>query len=130
SHVPRDHYACNETLINRGWEPVNAPPVSARYYTFAGDDARRAQDLQQALDNPEIKATIFARGGYGTKRIIDQLDFRKFRKNPKWVVGFSDITVLHRDIPWQFRMPTIHGQTVKSFLDATPESFETLEDAL
>ena len=130
SHVPGDISAAYETLISWGLEPVIAPSVSARYYNFAGDDARRAQDLQQALDNPEIKAIIFARGGYGTIRIIDQLDFRKFRKNPKWVVGFSDTTVLHSHIQRQFGIPTIHGQMVKSFLDASPESLETLKDAL
>lgn len=62
---------------------------------FAGNDSQRTEDLQMALNNPEIEAIICARGGYGTARIIDKIDFCGFIKNPKWVVGFSDVTVLH-----------------------------------
>ncbi|MCU0317817.1 MAG: LD-carboxypeptidase [Amoebophilaceae bacterium] len=62
---------------------------------FAGSDAQRAEDMQWALDDPTIKAVISLRGGYGTTRIVDQLDFTHFLKNPKWVIGFSDITALH-----------------------------------
>ncbi|MCF6212592.1 MAG: LD-carboxypeptidase [Flavobacteriaceae bacterium] len=61
---------------------------------FAGTDAERLSDLQRALDNPSIKAIWCARGGYGTNRIIDNLDFTEFKKHPKWVIGFSDICVL------------------------------------
>lgn len=130
SHVPTDISAAYNTLITWGLDPVIAPSVSARHYNFAGDDDLRAADLQQALDNPDIKAIICARGGYGTIRIIDRLDFQKFRKNPKWIVGFSDITVLHSHIQRQYGIPTIHGQMVKSFLDASPESLDTLRNAL
>ena len=66
-----------------------------RYGSFAGTDADRLYDLQQALDNPEIKAVFIARGGYGTTRIMDQLRLKSLRKHPKWIVGFSDITALH-----------------------------------
>ena len=62
-----------------------------RYGTFAGTDEERAEDFQRALDNPEIKAIICTRGGYGSARIIDRLDFSRFCRNPKWIVGFSDI---------------------------------------
>lgn len=62
---------------------------------FAGTDAERISDLQWALDNPEIEAIVCVRGGYGTARIIDHIDFTGFKKNPKWIVGFSDVTVLH-----------------------------------
>ncbi|MFK5890160.1 MAG: LD-carboxypeptidase [Flavobacteriaceae bacterium] len=61
---------------------------------FAGSDTERLSDLQEALDNPKIKAIWCARGGYGTNRIIDQLDFTAFKKQPKWVIGYSDITIL------------------------------------
>jgi len=61
---------------------------------FAGTDAERLSDLQEALDNPKIKAIWCARGGYGTNRIIDQLDFTAFKKQPKWVIGYSDVTIL------------------------------------
>lgn len=65
------------------------------HHQFAGTDQERAYDLQQALDNKNIKAVFCARGGYGTSRIIDLIDFTQFKSNPKWVVGFSDITLLH-----------------------------------
>ena len=77
--------------------------------TFAGTDKERLEDLQKALDDPSIKAIWCARGGYGTVRIIDDLDFTKFLETPKWIIGYSDITVLHNkvhDLGYQ----TIHGQ--------------------
>src|SRR5688572_9779570 len=61
---------------------------------LAGSDAERLADLQQMIDNPEIKAIICARGGYGTTRIVDDLNFSALYKHPKWIVGFSDITAL------------------------------------
>jgi len=65
---------------------------------FAGTDEQRSDDLQKALDNPNIKAIWSARGGYGTVRVIDNLDYSKFKKAPKWLIGYSDITALHNDI--------------------------------
>ena len=65
---------------------------------FAGTDEERCQDFQDALDNPNIKAVWAARGGYGSVRILDKLDFVKFKKNPKWIVGYSDITAFHNHI--------------------------------
>ncbi|WKK65854.1 S66 peptidase family protein [Lutimonas zeaxanthinifaciens] len=77
--------------------------------TFAGTDEERLSDLQKALDDPSIKAIWAARGGYGTVRIIDDLDFSGFAENPKWIIGYSDITVLHNklhDLGYQ----SVHGQ--------------------
>ena len=65
---------------------------------FAGTDQQRFEDMQWALDDPSIKAVMIARGGYGTTRILDRLDFSRFRKHPKWVVGFSDVTTLLHQI--------------------------------
>ena len=65
---------------------------------FAGTDAQRALDFQEALDNPAIKAIWCARGGYGTVRMIDKINFSRFEKKPKWIIGFSDVTVLHNEI--------------------------------
>ena len=76
---------------------------------FAGPDAIRAADLQAMLDDPSIKAIIPARGGYGTVRIIDQINFAGFVKNPKWIVGYSDITVLHTHIQRHFGIETLHA---------------------
>ncbi len=75
---------------------------------FAGTDNERASDFQKALDNPNIKAIWCARGGYGTVRIIDKLDFTKFKEHPKWIIGYSDITVLHNQLH-NYGYESIHG---------------------
>lgn len=76
---------------------------------FAGNDTIRAKALQLLLDDPNVKAIICARGGYGTVRIIDQLDFTNFVQHPKWIIGFSDVTVLHSHIFSHFHIPTLHA---------------------
>ncbi|MDH5396781.1 MAG: LD-carboxypeptidase [Cyclobacteriaceae bacterium] len=81
---------------------------------FAGTDGHRLEDLQWALDHPKVKAILFARGGYGTSRIIDQLNFNGFLKFPKWLIGFSDITALHLKVN-QLGVPTIHGPMALQF---------------
>ena len=65
---------------------------------FAGTDEERCEDFQNALDDPKISAIWCARGGYGTVRILDKLDYTKFKENPKWIVGYSDITALHNQV--------------------------------
>jgi len=75
---------------------------------FAGNNAERTSDFQEMLNNPTIKAIWCARGGYGTVRIIDALDFTKFKQHPKWIIGYSDITVLHSHLNI-LGFETIHG---------------------
>ncbi len=82
---------------------------------FAGKDEERVSDLQQALDNDAIKAIIVARGGYGTVRIIDKLVFNKFKHKPKWIVGFSDVTVLHSHIHQNYAIETLHAAMPLNF---------------
>ncbi|MBE0674660.1 MAG: LD-carboxypeptidase, partial [Bacteroidales bacterium] len=77
---------------------------------FAGTDALRLADIQLALDDPEVKAVFCSRGGYGLSRIIDRIDFSSFAASPKWIVGFSDVTVLHTWIASLFGIATIHGE--------------------
>ena len=77
--------------------------------TFAGTDAQRLDDMQKALDDPSIKAIWAARGGYGAVRIVDDLDFTKFFEHPKWIIGYSDITVFHNRLH-ELGYQTIHGQ--------------------
>ena len=119
-----------KTLTSWGLEVVVGNTVGTSFHQFAGDDELRAADLQWALDDPSIKAVFAARGGYGCVRIIDAIDFSQFEKHPKWLVGFSDITVLHSHIQRNFKVPTIHGQMPKSFESGTPASLETLKNAL
>lgn len=107
-----------------------SPSVSASWNTFAGTDELRQNDLQVALDDAAVKAVFAARGGYGTVRIIDGVDFTRFKKEPKWLIGFSDITVLHGHIQRQTEIPTIHGQMPKSFEKGTASSLESLRKAL
>lgn len=104
--------------------------VSSRLHTFAGSDELRQADLQKVLDDPTIKAVFAARGGYGTIRIIDKIDFTAFAESPKWLIGFSDITVLHSHIQRQLGTPTIHGQMPKTLETGSKKSIETLKNAL
>ncbi len=96
---------------------------------LAGADWQRATDLQQMLDNPAIKAVWCAKGGYGTVRIIDRIDFTKFKKKPKWFIGFSDATVLHSHIN-NLDIATLHGMVAISVGRATPEAIESFRKAL
>lgn len=97
---------------------------------LAGVDNERLPDLQAMLDDPTIKAIICARGGYGTARILDQLDFSAFRKNPKWIVGFSDITALHQSLLTR-GYQSIHGAMPILFAGPNAEpSIESLRLAL
>lgn len=113
-----------------GLEPVLGKSINAEYHQFAGTDALRTSDFQQMLDNSEIKAILCARGGYGTVRIVDRLNFSRFRQNPKWIIGFSDITVLHAHIHSNFGIETIQATMPLSFAKNTAEALQSLKDAL
>jgi muramoyltetrapeptide carboxypeptidase len=84
-------------------------------FTYGGTDDERLTDLQQMMDDPNIKAIMCARGGYGVVRIIDQLNFAQFIAQPKWLIGFSDITVLHCHINQNFGIATLHSKMCNSF---------------
>jgi muramoyltetrapeptide carboxypeptidase len=92
---------------------------------FSATDAERAADFQKALDNPNIKAIWAGRGGYGTVRILDRLDFTKFRTNPKWVIGYSDITALHSHIH-TLGFETIHAMMGTSLGEDPIEIVQTI----
>lgn len=100
------------------------------HHQFAGTDERRTEDFQQMLNDEKIKAVFCARGGYGTVRIIDEINFNEFRKNPKWIVGYSDITVLHSHLLSNHKIPTIHGTMPINFSKNTKEGLESLRKAL
>ena len=117
-------------LQSWGLEVVLGETVDASYHQFAGDDDLRARDLQRFIDDDSIKAIIAARGGYGTVRMIDKVDFSRFVQNPKWLVGFSDITVLHTHLFTNYNAQTIHGQMPVNIPDASVRSLETLRKSL
>ncbi len=97
-----------KVLESWGLDPICAPNLFAEYHQFAGTDEQRTADLQWALNDPQIKAIICARGGYGTSRIVDNINFSTLAQNPKWLVGFSDVTILHNHLN-KLGIPSIHA---------------------
>jgi muramoyltetrapeptide carboxypeptidase len=105
--------------------------IDKRDFTFGGTDEERAKDLQQMLDDPKIKAIMCARGGYGAVRIIDKLNWEKFKSKPKWIIGFSDATVFHSHLNKNLGVASIHSKMCNSFPDdwstAEPIQIESIE---
>ena len=117
-YMPLDKIStCIEQLKAWGYQVVIGKTPGNQYHYFSGTDEERLTDLQLMLDNPEIKAILFGRGGYGLSRIIDKINFDSFAKNPKWLIGYSDITVLHAHINQQLRIATIHAPMAAAFND-------------
>ncbi len=112
-----------------GLEVVLGKHVFSKHNHFAGTDEERTADLQLALDNKNVKAIWCSRGGYGTVRIIDQIDFTAFKKNPKWIIGFSDITTLHCHIH-NLGFATVHATMPGGMHSALEETKQTLYKAL
>jgi len=105
--------------------------------TFGGTDQQRTVDFQRMLEDPDIKAILCARGGYGAIRIIDRIDFSSLNKNPKWIIGFSDATVFHIHIAHNYHLATLHSKMCNSFPDnwekATSQqraTIDSIRDAL
>ena len=117
-------------LQSWGLEVVLGDTIEASYHQFSGDDALRAADMQRFIDDDSIKAIIAARGGYGTIRIIDRVNFDRLKTHPKWLLGFSDITILHTHLFANYGLQTIHGQMPVNIPDASAKSIRTLHDAL
>lgn len=120
-----------EVLKTWGLRPEKREYTTAKVGRFAGYDKWRCDDLQKVLDDPTIAAVLCSRGGYGTMRIIDKIDFTLFRKNPKWLIGFSDITVLHAALN-QKGYASIHGAMAKAIAHEgnNRKSVEALKETL
>ena len=117
-------------LQSWGLDVVLGESIGAENHQFAGPDELRRRDLQHQLDDPAIAAILCARGGYGTARIVDELDFARFQKHPKWVAGFSDITVLHCHL-LRLGYASIHGVMPLLFNQIGGEmALQTLRSAL
>lgn len=106
---------CIQKLEEWGFRIKLGSTVDLRDFTFAGADDERAADLQRMIDDPSVDAIMLGRGGYGAVRIIDRINFRKFIKRPKWVMGFSDATVLHLHLNCALGIPSIHSKMCNSF---------------
>jgi muramoyltetrapeptide carboxypeptidase len=118
-----------KTLETWGLNVRVAPHCLGRAAYFSGTDAERLADFQHGLDDPSIKAILCARGGYGCVRIVEELDWTAFQQNPKWIVGFSDVTVFHQKIN-QLGVESIHGIMPLGFTEGSMEAKETLHKAL
>lgn len=117
-----------EILESWGLQVVLSKNLFNSYHQFAGPGRERAEDLQSMLDDTSIKAIISARGGYGTLKIIDAIDFLPFIRNPKWIIGYSDITVLHSHIH-KIGIATLHATMPINFTK-NAEATESLRKAL
>ena len=104
-----------QRLDDWGFKVQLGKSVGTGQFSFSASDKIRKEDFQSMLDQPEIKAILCARGGYGAVRIIDDIDFSRFSKHPKWIIGFSDITVFHAHINSKLRIATLHSKMCNSF---------------
>lgn len=118
---------CIATLKKWGYKVVVGKTVGGKSKNyFSGTDEERLNDLQRMLDDRNIHAIIFGRGGYGTSRILDQINFTKFLKHHKWIVGFSDITILHGYLQKTLNVSSIHGPMASAFNNDKGENAYTL----
>ena len=102
-------------LESWGLHPIIGNTIDLEDNQYAGNDDERAKDLQQMLNDESIKAIFCARGGYGTVRIIDKINFNLFKKHPKWICGYSDVTILHSHINQNLNIETIHSTMLFNF---------------
>ena len=116
-------------LESWGLHVVIGKTIGIEENQLAGADWFRATDFQEMLDNPNIKAIWAAKGGYGTVRIVDRIDFTNFKKHPKWIIGFSDMTVMHSHIN-NMDIATLHAIMAISVKSATPEAISSFRKAL
>lgn len=116
-------------LKSWGLNVVLGKTIGKEQNQLAGSDAFRAKDFQEILDDPTIKAIWAAKGGYGTVKIIDQIDFTHYKQHPKWIIGFSDLTVLHSHMN-RLSFQTVHGIMAVSVPTATTEAKESLRKIL
>lgn len=119
-YVSADRVRYAVTVLERwGYRVVVGDTVGKEHHYFSGTDAERLADLQRMLDAPHIGAILMGRGGYGMSRIIDDIDWRGYLKHPKWLCGFSDITVLHSHVQAQYYLPTLHSPMCGAFAPDT-----------
>jgi muramoyltetrapeptide carboxypeptidase len=122
---------CILTLQTWGYEVMVGKTLGSKSKNyFSGTDEERADELQAMLDDRSINAILFGRGGYGMGRIIDRLDLKKFRKHPKWLIGFSDVTVLHSHLFNKYNIASMHAPMAAAFNEGENEFTRSLRNAL
>jgi muramoyltetrapeptide carboxypeptidase len=113
---------CIDTLQEWGYRAKIGPTLGgASDNYFSGTDEDRLTDLQQALDDPGVHAILCGRGGYGLTRIIDRVDFTRFRENPKWIIGYSDVTLLHSHLEARYKIASLHAPMAAAFNEGGAE---------
>jgi len=124
--------ACLKTLEQWGFRVKKGKTLGTHFNYFSGTDKERLTDLQQMLDDEEVKAVLCARGGYGLSRIIDKIDFTTFLLNPKWIIGYSDITILHSHLFSNYNIASLHSPMAAAFNDGGNETeyVQSLKKAL
>lgn len=114
-----------QQMMSWGYKIKIGQTIGKRNFGFGGTDDERADDMQRMLDDPSLAAIMCARGGYGVIRIIDRLNFTKFRSRPKWIVGFSDVTILHSHLNANLGIASIHSKMCNSF----PDDWNTADES-
>ncbi len=131
STIDRDKIVvASKTLESWGLEVVIGDTVGAAFHRFAGSDELRINEFQQFLDDGTIKAIFCARGGYGSVRIIDFISFENFVENPKWIIGYSDVTTIHNHLNQNYKVETIHSVMPSGFDSSLAEAITTLKFTL
>jgi muramoyltetrapeptide carboxypeptidase len=129
--TPEDVLPAVEKMKEWGYQVRLGATVGTRDFTFAGSDEQRAADFQAMIDDDTISAVMLGRGGYGAVRIIDVIDFSKFARRPKWIIGFSDATVFHAHLSRNYGIASIHSKMCNSFPAdwslAEPKQMESIE---
>lgn len=128
--TPQEVNPAVQILESWGFKVSFGKHIYAEDRQFAGTDAQRREDLQQALNDPHVKAILCARGGYGTARLLDELDFTAFNEHPCWVAGYSDVTALHNHLHRHLEVCSLHGTMPVNFPTNSTESLESLKQAL
>ncbi|MEP7236704.1 MAG: LD-carboxypeptidase [Ferruginibacter sp.] len=123
--------ACIKMLQSWGFDVMVGKTLGSKSKNyFSGTDEQRKNEMQAMLDDENINAILCGRGGYGAGRIADQLDFTKFKKNPKWIIGFSDITILHAQLYTKIKCASLHAPMAAAFNEGENEFIKSLHNAI
>ncbi len=122
---------CIHTLQSWGYDVMVGKTLGSKSKTyFSGTDEERSNEFQAMLDDDTIHAILCGRGGYGIGRIIDELDFTKFKKKPKWIIGFSDVTVFHSHLHTKLKVASLHASMAAAFNEGENEYIKSIQNAL
>ena len=107
-------------VLNEEWgfQTKIGKTLGSQFNYFSGTDQERLDDFQQMIDDTQVKAVLCARGGYGLTRIIDKINFKNFKKQPKWIIGYSDVTVVHSHLYSNYYIASLHSPMAAAFNDA------------